>query len=225
MRGNKLPPWRGVWPLRLDVSRNHHRVRFLTELEQEGIDLSNPWKRNVVNIEASRLNVVFSTPVEFSQMIDNSGYKATINFLEARREKASQLIASSLHIKEGDDVFVIETLFCADDHPAIYCIDRFSAKLLPDDFREDKLNTPIFDLLKHTANINIVRDIAELSTTTNVQKPELIQIFKTQEIKSYLVSHEIDFDVFNTPILYTYTYFDTDFVRFQQPRHKIFADL
>lgn len=218
---NKLPR-EEMLAKQLNVSRITIR-KVLTELEQEGLIYRIHGKGTFVNTEASCLNVMFSPPGEFSQMISMSGYHSTIRLLSAKKEAPYSEEAQKLHMKEGELLYVVKKLFLADGHPAIYCIDRFPAIFLTNTPDKKFFEAPIFDILSQNAGIDIVRDITELFTTTNVQNPELIPIFDNQEIKSYLVSQEVDFDINNTPVLFSNVYYDTDFVRFKQPRQKSFA--
>lgn len=203
----------------LMVSRNTMRG-VLTELEQEGAIIRKHGKGTFINSETMQLKVSFTPALEFMQMIKASGYEARLELLNVETIEVEPKISKRLKIELDDKVVHVKKIFYADDNPAIYCIDRFPRKLVKGDIQAKDLNDIVYFYLKNKAGITIVRDKTEFYTILSTDNPELVENFKLNKTKAFLVCESVEFDDENEPVLYNHVYYDTEFIRFNQVRPK-----
>lgn len=203
----------------LKVSRNTMRS-VLTELEKEGLIIRRHGRGTFINSEALQLKVAFTPSQEFLQMIEKSGYNASLELIKVEVTTVDKKITDHLKLPEGEPLVCVEKVFYANDNPAIYCIDRFPRKLIEGEIIPEELNDIVYLYLKRKVNITIVRDKTEIYTITTQEKKELADYFNVRNPKSFLACETVDFDEDNTPTLFLNVYFNTDFIRFNQVRPK-----
>lgn len=204
---------------KLKVSRNTVRG-VLTALEQEGLIIRKHGLGTFINSETVQLKLPFSPAMEFLQVIEASGYKARLALINVEIKVVDSKIADGLRIGQTDSVVCIKKIFYADDHPAIFCIDRFPRKLIKQEIIPAELNNVVYFYLKNKAGITIVRDKTEFYSIISSENPEISKYFLLEKAKSFLVCESVEFDDKNAPILYNHVYYDTDFIRFTQVRPK-----
>jgi GntR family transcriptional regulator len=192
----------------------------LKELATEGIIFSRQGKGTFINKEALQMKVSFNPIQDLRNVITNSGYRAKIATINLETRYADNNEADKLQISKEDKLVVIERIFYADDHPAVYCIDRIPLRLFKEDVSYEDSQISIFEYIKHNLGKTITWDKVELSTVTNTENKLLNQHFKVEKCKSFLNCDIINYDQDDEPIFYANEYIDTNFIRFNAIRQK-----
>lgn len=203
----------------LGVSRVTVR-KALTDLEQEGIIFRIHGKGTFVNPEALQMNVNIALGTEFEQMIIDSGYKANVEMVNFEIKPAGYKVADKLQIKDDDMIAVVEKIFYADEHPAIYCIDMFPIDIIGGQVTDQEAKLSIFDLLRKKAGKIITWDKIELRTATKEQISGKYDYINYMTNDVFLVIETINYDQDNNPVLYDIEFHDTNYIRFNTIRQK-----
>lgn len=220
---NKLPSEENMAQL-IGVSRITIRSA-LNELASEGVVFRKQGKGTFVNKEALQMKAQLNPVMQFTDIIESSGYKASIKTLGYEIIEADFTLSEIFKIKEKDLVVVAKKIFYADENPCTYCVDYFPLSLLQNkndcDYL-DKYEESIFQFLKDKANVNITWDKVEIKTTTNQEHEELSNRFNCgANVKSFLILEGINFDEDDRPVMYIKEYIDTDFIRFNIIRQRL----
>lgn len=217
--GTKLPSENEI-AQNLSVSRVTIR-RALDDLEKEGIVFRIHGRGTFVNPEALQIKANLIPGLEFSKLIEASGYKSRFEIIRFETIPADEKTANILQIEIATPIYVIEKLYYADNHPAIVSIDRFPHSLLEDSIHlENSLNQSIFDILRLKGGKVIARDKIEIeSMTTKIMKNFSLCANKIEN-ESVLVFHGINYDQDNHPIIYDTEFYNTNFIRFNLLRVK-----
>lgn len=203
----------------LGVSRVTVR-KALTDLEQEGIVFRIHGKGTFVNPEALQMNVNISLGTDFEQMIIDSGYEARVEMVNFETKPAGYKVADKLQIKEDDVIAIVEKIFYADEHPAIYCIDMFPIDIIEGQLTDEEVKTSIFDLLRKKAGRIISWDKIELRASTKEQVSAKNDNINHMRNDVFLVLETINYDQENNPVLYDIEFHDTNYIRFNTIRQK-----
>lgn len=218
---NKLPSEEVLAEL-MGVSRTTIRA-VLNEMAAEGIVFRKQGKGTFVNIEALEMKVKFNPVMEFKDMIINSGYKPDVKLLGMKVVKPSRLICEKLGISEKKDIIVARKIFYADQIPCAYCVDYFGKDIIGSASDEDYLKYPnsIFEYILEKSGKRVTWDKVEILTRTNLDNPELTEVFKLGEkVKAFLLLRGVNFDDNDEPLLYAEEYIDTDFIKFNMIRQR-----
>jgi len=203
----------------LGVSRVTVR-KALTDLEQEGIIFRIHGKGTFVNPEALQMNVNIALGTEFEQMIIDSGYKANVEMVNFEVKPAGYKVADKLQIKDDDMIAVVEKIFYADEHPAIYCIDMFPIDIIGGQVTDQEAKLSIFDLLRKKAGKIVTWDKIELRVSTKEQISSKYDYINYMANDVFLVIETINYDQDNNPVLYDIEFHDTNYIRFNTIRQK-----
>lgn len=209
----------------LGVSRITVRTA-LNDLANEGIIFRRQGKGTFLNPQAVTMKVQFNPVTLFSEMIVQCGYKPTVKMLGYQMITADLQLAQLLQVPPGSALVLARKIFFADGQPCAYCVDYFSADILkkPDDLTHmDDYPNSLFDFLAARCDRKIIWDRTEILTVTNQDEPELSPLFQcTDTTKSFLLLDCINFDGNDTPVVYAKEYVDTNYIRFNSIRQKLY---
>jgi GntR family transcriptional regulator len=146
---------------RLGVSRSTLR-QAVTVLEQEHYLR----RRQGIGTEIDR-NVCFTRGrldlnAEFSTFLTEEGYVPERKFLHSKLDGADAASARALSMEEGEPLLSIAKLWCADGHPAIWCTDTLSARLVKKPYTEADLDADIFTFLDRCCKQQISFQISSI---------------------------------------------------------------
>jgi len=213
----KLPPEETI-AQNLGVSRVTIR-KALSDLEQEGVIFRVHGRGTFVNREALEIKVNINQGYEIKQLIENSGYKASVEVVNLEILTAGYNVAKKLQIDPKDFIVCIERIFYADGNPAILCIDRFPCKLIPDEVTEEDTKISTFELLRQKAGKIALWDKTEIRTVSK-QSYSKSSYIGYMENDSFLELESVNFDKDNCPILFVTEIIDTNYIRFNLIRQK-----
>ena len=147
-RNNKLPR-EEVMAEMIGVSRITIRQAF-NDLASEGIIFRRQGKGTFVNVDSLNIKVKFNPCMEFTQMIENSGYTPSVRLLNIQKIDRDEAICQQLQMESGEQLVVAEKMFLADDTVCAFCRDYFSLSLIGGEeaFREfSKYENSIFQYI------------------------------------------------------------------------------
>ncbi len=205
---------------KLSVSRVTIR-RALDDLEQEGIIFRMHGKGTFINPVALQIQVNLTPGMEFSKLIEESGYKSRFEITRFEIIPADETQAGILQIKVGNPIYIIEKVYFADDHPAIISIDRFSKDLFKDEIElQNSLEQSTFDIIRNKGGRIVTRDKIEIKSMTKKRMADFSASAKYMECDSVLVFHGINYDQDNLPIVSDTEFYNTNFINFNLMRIK-----
>lgn len=218
-KGTKLPSENEL-AQKLSVSRVTIR-RALDDLEQEGIIFRMHGKGTFINPAALQIQVNLTPGMEFSKLIEESGYKSRFEITCFEIIPADETQANILQIKVGSPIYTIEKVYFADDHPAIVSIDRFSKDLLEDEINlQNCLEHSTFDIIRNKGGKIVTRDKIEIKSITKKRMADFSASAKYMECDSVLVFKGINYDQDNIPIVTDTEFYNTNFIKFNLMRIK-----
>lgn len=205
----------------LGVSRPTVRAA-LNELAAEGLIFRRHGKGTFINPEALRLKVLFSPVDDVRNIIVQSGFSVQVETVKVETRFPTLEEAAKLQLDENEKVVTLHRFFRADEHPAIYCIDRIAEKHFPAPMTPADLELSIYQYIKISLRRTITWDKVELSVVTGVELPCLDTYFSPKG-KPFLNCDIVNFDENDVPICYANEYYDTNLIRFNLIRQKKFT--
>lgn len=205
----------------LGVSRPTVRAA-LNDLATEGLIFRRHGKGTFINPEALRLKVLFSPIDDVRNIIAQSGFSVRVETVKSETRGSTQEEAAKLQLDPGEKVVVLHRFFRADEHPAIYCIDRIAAKYFPTAMTVEDLEMSIYLFIKTRLRRTVTWDKVELSVVTCADLPDLEAYF-TPRGKPFLNCDIVNFDENDVPVCYANEYYDTNLIRFNLIRQKKFT--
>lgn len=222
-KDTKLPSEENMAQL-IGVSRITIRSA-LNELASEGVIFRRQGKGTFVNSEALQMKAQLNPVKQFTDIIESSGYKASIKSLGYEIINADYNLSKLLKIKENDPLVAVRKIFYADENPCTYCVDYFPLNLLEDKHEcddLDKYDESIFKFLRDKADVSISWDKVEIGTITNLENDELNSPFECKDsVKSFLLLEGINFDKNDIPVMYIKEHIDTKFIKFNIIRQRL----
>lgn len=215
----KLPPENTV-SQSLGVSRVTLR-RALGELERDGIVIRIQGRGTFINPEAIKIQANLIPGGEFKKLIQDCGYEVSVKLISVKRKLPDEKSRHILQLEEGEEVYAVEKMYFADEHPAIISVDIFPIKLVGDfedtDYYE---NHSVFDLLKERAGIMIERDKIAIESVTYREACTCAESGRLLECDSALLFKGINYDQNNQPVLVDMELYDTHYIWFNVLRVK-----
>ncbi|MGL5330342.1 MAG: GntR family transcriptional regulator [Peptostreptococcaceae bacterium] len=219
----KLPSEENMAQL-LGVSRITVRSA-LNELASEGIIFRRQGKGTFANAEALRMKAQLNPVKQFKDIIKESGYEPSIEFLGYEIIKADDEVSENLNIKKNEDVVMIRKMFYADGNPCTYCVDYLPLKIIGNKklcYLIKDHEDSNFEFLKEKFGIYVSWDKVEIKTVTNLSEPNISDVFECKDkLKSFLLLEGLNFDKEDNLIIYAKEYINTEFVRFNLIRQRI----
>lgn len=192
----------------------------LKELSSVGIIFSKVGKGTFVNKEALQVKVTFNPIEDLRVVIIKSGYEVKVNTVNVKLRTANDEEVKKLNLSTKEKLLIVERIFFADDHPAVYCIDRIPINLFIEDIGYENPDVSIFTFVKEKLKRNITWDKVEISTSTTTEIDLITKSFHIKDGKALLNCDIINYDDTNTPILYSNEFIDTNYIIFSLIRMK-----
>lgn len=207
---------------KLGVSRITVRTA-LHELAAEGLLFRRQGKGTFINREALQVKALFNPIDDIRKLIVQSGYSVCAETLHTEIRLPTSEEAQKLQIGPQKPILIIERLFRADGHPAVYCIDRIPEAFFSKDPQHQEAERSIYDFFQVDLGRKIAWDRVEISAIPSETHPQLKAHFAPQQPKAFLDCDIVNFDEDDTPVFYANEYYDTDYIRFNLIRQKKFS--
>jgi GntR family transcriptional regulator len=200
------------------VSRGTVR-HALTILEREGVIFRRQGTGTFVNKYVLRIRARAEPAYEFTELLRIAGFDAGIQLVAVEHLALPKDIAESLDTEPGSQALSVTKLFLADGQPAIYCIDIVPLSLFCEDYREEELHQPIFELIERCCGQTIDLNLTEL--IPEVADEQLARWLDMKPGQPLLRFDEVGHNQAGNPVLFSRIYFKDEYIRFTILRTKI----
>ncbi|MEG0755646.1 MAG: GntR family transcriptional regulator [Oscillospiraceae bacterium] len=222
-KSNKLPREEALAE-QIGVSRITIR-QALNDLSAEGTVFRRQGKGTFVNVDSLNIKVKFSPCMEFSQMIQNSGYTPSVKLLNIAQIPRDETICALLEMEPEEQLVVTEKLFFADDKLCAFCRDYFSLKLIGDDeaFAQfSRYENSIFQYIYQQSGQKIQWDKVEIDTILAGDIAGLSDYVDTGSLggKPLLYLKGVNYSNNDRPLIYACEYINTSLIRYNLIRQK-----
>lgn len=200
------------------VSRGTVR-HALNILESEGVVFRRQGTGTFVNKYVLRIRARAEPAYEFTELLRIAGFDASIRLIAFEHQALSKNIAESLDVEPGSQALSVTKLFLADGQPAIYCIDIVPLSFFREDYCEEELHQPIFELLERCCGQMIDLNLTEL--IPEVTDEQLARWLGMKPGQPLLRFDEVGHNQAGNPVLFSRIYFKDEYIRFTILRKKV----
>lgn len=191
----------------------------LAVLEREGAIFRRRGSGTYANQYALRIQAHVETAYEFTELIGQAGYTASIQPISVEEKPLPDDIAARMGRDAGAAALFVSKLFLADDNHAIYCVDVLPADLISEPYESAELHAPIFDFLRRRCYETITHCLAEI--VPQAVDDSLAAILAVPAGAAILRFDEVAFNRLNKPVLFYRAYYRDEYVRFSVLRKKV----
>lgn len=218
LAGNRLPPEADL-AKRLGVSRGTIREVMQT-LAKEGIISKKHGLGNFVHRSAIDTKMRIDTIQDFMQMIESGGY-------EARMEKignSSDIVikddffektADLLHIDSKEDLITLQSLYYANEIPAIYS-QVFVPKDIIFEDPDKEIKKTLFQFLDEFCNQTVEQTIIKFAPHS--ARGITAEMLKLEENSPFILWEEYYYNIYDEVICVALTHFHPNFMEFTMLR-------
>jgi GntR family transcriptional regulator len=200
------------------VSRGTVR-QALTILEREGAVFRRQGSGTYVNPYALQIQARAETAYEFTDLLRQAGFEASIRPLSVQRQSLPDDMAGALDVEPGSEGLFVRKLFLADDQPAIYCTDVVPSGVIVEPYDDGELHAPIFDFLARRCHQAIEHCLADIIPV--VADETLSVLLDLPPGSPLLRFDEVNYNALNQPVMFARVYYRDRFIRFSVLRKKV----
>ncbi len=218
LAGNRLPP-EATLAKRLGVSRGTVREVMQT-LAREGIISKKHGLGNFVHRSAIESKMRIDTIQDFIQMIENGGYEARMEKIGSSQEVLIDenffaKTAPLMHIENKEDLITLQSLYYADQRPAIYSQVFVPKDIILDDPDKETKKT-LFEFLEEFCNQTIEQTIIKFAPKSADE--EVADMLQMKEGVPFILWEEYYYNIYDEVICVALTHFHPDFMEFTMLR-------
>ena len=152
----------------------------LTVLENEGFITRSQGSSSTITTFARKLTEKIDHAGELKKFIKDCGYEVLIDNITYSWEKSTKEEAEALNINRGDELLIVKKRFCADNKPAVYCINRIPRIYMnKNTFSDQEVGEDIFSFAEENNNFYFSNDLMELvPSVANAEIGEMLHLEK-----------------------------------------------
>jgi GntR family transcriptional regulator len=212
---NKLPSESHL-AAELGISRLTVR-EALTVLENEGFITRSQGSSSTITTFARKLTENIDHAGELKRFIKDCGYEVLVDKITYSWEKSTKEQADALKIRPGDELLIVKKRFCADNKPAVYCINRIPKIYMnKETFSEKELGEDIFSFAEENNNFYLSHDLMELvPTVADDEIEEMLNLEKNTPLLCLDITKYTDKGI---PVMYNTEYYVHDLIKFTASR-------
>jgi GntR family transcriptional regulator len=195
----------------LGVSRGTIR-QALSILEGEGVIVRKQGSGTYANPHVLQVKVRAEFAYEISEILEQSGFKATIGPVVWEQIPASDQVAEKLWIFPGSPVLKVSKTFFADQEPAVFLIDYIPYARILKPFGQVDLDGSIYAFLENICNLRVEYLLSEF--IPQLPDEEIAQILHTGVDQAVLRGDEISYNRENEIFMFSTIYYRDDMIRF-----------
>ena len=218
LAGNRLPPEADL-AKRLGVSRGTIREVMQT-LAREGIISKKHGLGNFVHRSAIDTKMRIDTIQDFRQMIESGGYAARMEKIGNSEEVLIDdaffaKTAELLHVRGKDELITLQSLYYADETPAIYSQVFVPRDIIFEDPDKETKKT-LFEFLEEFCNQTVEQTIIKFAPHCASGIPA--ELLNLEENSPFILWEEYYYNIFDEVICVALTHFHPDFMEFTMLR-------
>ena len=199
----------------LNVSRTTIRTA-LHSLEQDGIITRRRAVGTTINRHVGPSTLALQRLIGFDWLLEEKGHKVKVDQSWERTSPPADMV-EALKVEAGDDCFLTEKLYYADDALAIYVRD-----LIPwDQIERDVPKNPaasLFEFSKRYCRTPIDHAVAEMVPL--VKRDEKTTKLEAKQGEAFIRLHEVHYSHTGDPIAYSVIDVDDEYIRFEVFRRR-----
>lgn len=215
---DKLPPETDL-AVQLGISRTQLRDS-LAILEENGFITRQRGVGTLINRAVIAEPTRIDLEVEFLDMIEAAGYKATTRLISVDVETENENAANKLNVAQHTPILSVARCILADDKVAIHCVDHISFEKIKDyTYEMDDFIPPIFYFIEKFCKTEIHMDLTEVRPV--IADECLSNIFDISIGSPLLYLDEVAYNINNEIILYSQEHYADGFLKHVVLRKKI----
>ncbi len=200
---------------KFQVSRGTIRT-VLSELETEGKLIRKQGSGTYVNTRAFMLETTLYPRIDMRTIIEKNGFTVSSHNISIKHVPAGEF-SKYLICNADDEIQEVHSIYFADQHPCMYCIDRISSGILSDEcWKGTKMHArSLYTSFRDQANIHITWDVIRIYSVCCCDVPQVAFYLKKDDApnKSLTLLTIINYDENSRPILYGNIYVNTDLIQ------------
>lgn len=114
--------------------------------------------------------------LSYTKMIDEAGMRPSRRVLAVEREPIDDLVAKRLGVSVDDEVYRIDRVRYADEHPAIFSVDTIPVSVLGDDVPEDRFGASFYSLLSSVGHEIATAEATLLPVLADARHEEILGV-------------------------------------------------
>ncbi|MDO4340670.1 MAG: GntR family transcriptional regulator [Eubacteriales bacterium] len=222
-QGTKLPREEALAEM-LGVSRITVR-KALADLAAEGVVFRRQGKGTFVNAASQNITVTFNPVMEFTQMIQKSGYKPSMKLLDLKLVKRNEKVREILRLPKEETLVEAHKAFFADEKLCVLCRDFYALSLVGGLEAYDQLSAyekSVYPYIYEKSGIKLKWDKVEIGAAVSTEIEVFADYLREQEtgVRPYLYLKEINYGEDDRPLIYVEEYIDTSIIQYHMIRQK-----
>lgn len=208
----------------LGVSRITVRKAF-DDLAAEGKIFRQQGRGTFVNVDSMNMKVTFNPVMEFTQMIQESGYVPSMKMLNLQILTGHKEVREILHIPEDEKLIRADKAFFADDKLCVLCRDFYGMSLAggEESFAQlSRYEKSVYPYIYEKSGRKLIWDKVEIDTVLSTEVRDFAAYLKEMNVgvRPYLYLKEINYGEDNEPVIYVEEYIDTSIIKYNMIRQK-----
>jgi len=189
-------------------------------LEEEGLILRKKGVGSFIKPNSSQILEGIEKLQSYIQLIHQNGYKATEKVLSAREIKIQSFAAGKLKVSENSLGHMVESVYLADNAPAIYCCDIIPGWLVKNrtNLENIKLEGSLFDHFQECCGVSIHYTVQQVHIV--LAYSPVSDILEVPQGTPLLQMKGFGYDEEDKPLYMSNAYFRSDLFEFIIIRRK-----
>lgn len=123
-----------------------------------------------------------------------------------------------LNIGKEDKVVTFKRIRLADEKPAAYLVDTIAKKIIDDKVPDEIIDQSLFNYLRESFQIHIEYAVADIKPILPTR--EMKEYLNIRKNRPFLLLHQIHYDKNESPVFYSFDYFDPEVFKFKVNRKR-----
>ena len=212
--GEKLPS-EPVLAKQLGVSRTTLRA-VLEKLAASGVVQKRHGSGTYISPKPCLVQETLLHYIRYPVLIQKKGYTATERDRKVFVCGASPQICQNLNLAEGEKCVVVQQVYCADGHMAVFCRDTLPASIFPPDRLNSVLTAlhyrDLRDVIFEETGRQVGQNVVGLHAVFNTESAEMKPYIAEGDVRPMLLMRGCCFDHNQQALFFNEAYLDTRYL-------------